>query len=60
MGYCPAMIVIFAFILGAAFGWFRAGKLNGNRADRLQYAVGFALAFSVVGLLVTVVLSRYL
>ncbi len=54
------MIVIFALILGAAYGWMRATKLEGNRADRLQYAAGFGLAFAVIGLVVTVVLSRYL
>lgn len=52
------MIVIIAFILGAATGWFRAGKLQGTRADKLQYAAGFALAFSVLGLLATVILDR--
>ncbi|WP_312531778.1 hypothetical protein [Paracoccus sp. (in: a-proteobacteria)] len=60
IGYCAAMIVIFALIVGAAYGWMRAGKLEGNRADRLQYAAGYGLAFTVIGLILTVVLSRLL
>lgn len=52
------MIVIIAFILGAAFGVYRARKLQGSRADQLQFAIGFALAFTVVGLLATVILDR--
>lgn len=52
------MIVIIAFILGAFYGWYRARKLHGNRADQVQFAIGFALAFTVAGLLATVILDR--
>ena len=54
------MIVIFALLLGAGLGWYRASKLGGNRADKVQYAFGFGIAFTLIGLVVTLVLSRYL
>lgn len=54
------MIILAAFLLGAIAGWFRAGKLGGKRADRIQYAIGFGMAFMIIGLIITVVLSRYL
>ncbi|SIP87841.1 hypothetical protein [Paracoccus thiocyanatus] len=54
---CP-MIVIAAFILGAAIGWRRAAKAGGSRADKLQYAVAHALALGVLGMFLTIVLSR--
>lgn len=57
-GNCQGMIILAAFILGAAIGWFRATRLGGNRADKLQYALAHALALTVLGLLVTVILAR--
>ncbi len=57
-GYARAMIVIAAFILGAAIGWMRAAKAGGNRADKLQYAAAHALALTVAGLFLTIFLSR--
>lgn len=39
------MIPILAFIAGCAYGWLLAGKRGGNRLDKLQYAVGFGIAF---------------
>lgn len=53
-----AMIIIATLILGGLYGYSRARKLNGNRADQLQYTLAFALAFSVIGLLVTVAVDR--
>lgn len=52
------MIVILAFLLGAVYGWFRAVKLGGKLPDRVQFALGFGLAFTVVGLIVAVIISR--
>jgi flagellar motor component MotA len=52
------MIVIAAFILGAAIGWMRAAKAGGSRADKLQYAVAHALALTVLGIFLTVFVSR--
>ncbi|MFC3571456.1 hypothetical protein [Paracoccus sp. TOH] len=52
------MIVIAAFLLGAAIGWMRAAKAGGNRADKLQYAAAHALALTVLGLFLTIFLTR--
>jgi len=52
------MIVIAALIIGAAIGWWRAGKLGGNRADRLQYGAAHALAFAVLGIFLTILIAR--
>lgn len=52
------MIIIAALVIGALIGWRRAARLKGNRKDRLQYAAAHALAFSVLGILVTVILDR--
>ncbi|SFA39703.1 hypothetical protein SAMN04487972_101340 [Paracoccus halophilus] len=53
-----AMIMIAAFILGAAVGWGRAAKRGGNRADKLQYALAHGMALAVLGLFLTVLVSR--
>lgn len=45
--------LIFA-IIGAALGVYRASKQGGNTLDKLQYAVGFALAFFLIGLAATI------
>lgn len=49
------MIMITAFVLGAAFGWVRAARRKAERLDRLHYAVVHGLAFLVVALFVSVV-----
>ncbi|MFV0383675.1 MAG: hypothetical protein ACK5L9_06685 [Paracoccus sp. (in: a-proteobacteria)] len=54
------MIVIAAFVIGAALGWRRAAQLRGDIRDRLQYAAGYGLAFSVIGLFATVIIDRML
>ncbi len=57
-GYAGAMIVIAAFLLGAAVGWMRAAKAGGGTADKLQYAAAHGLALTVVGLFLTVLITR--
>ncbi|QRZ14210.1 hypothetical protein JWJ88_06370 [Paracoccus methylovorus] len=57
-GYALPMIVIAAFILGAVIGWMRAAKAGGNRADQLQYAAAHALALTVLGIFLTIFISR--
>ncbi|MBU3030040.1 hypothetical protein [Paracoccus marinaquae] len=52
------MIVIATIVLGALVGWRRAAQLGGNGRDRAQYAAGYALAFAVLGLFVTIVIDR--
>jgi hypothetical protein len=38
------MILILAFAAGAWFGWRRAGRRGGVRADKLQYAFAHGFA----------------
>lgn len=52
------MIVIVLGLVGALMGGFTARKRNGNRKDIAQYAVGFAMAFMVVGMVLTVFVDR--
>jgi hypothetical protein len=52
------MIVIAAFILGAATGWIRAAKAGGGTADKLQYAAAHGMALTVAGLFVALLISR--
>ena len=54
------MIVIVAALSGAIIGGMTARKRCGNRLDIAQYAAGYALAFTVVGLIATVVIDRIL
>lgn len=52
------MIVILAFLAGAAWGYWLAARRNGGLLDRLQYASAFAIAFAIAGLAATVVFER--
>ena len=52
------MIIAAALILGAIVGWMRAKKLGGARADRMQYAAAHAMGFAVLGIFLTVLISR--
>lgn len=52
------MIIIIAAITGALWGGFLAKRRKGLRADIAQYAVAYAIAFSVVGLFVTIFIDR--
>lgn len=54
------MIIIVLGILGVLIGARTAYKRGGNRKDIAQYAVGFAMAFLVVGMILTVILDRVL
>jgi len=42
------MILIVAFILGAALGALRASRRGGNRADMVQYALAHGVAALVL------------
>ncbi len=54
------MIIIVLGITGVLIGGITARKRRGNRKDIAQYAVGFAMAFMVVGMILTVILDRIL
>ncbi|NNE87715.1 MAG: hypothetical protein HKN27_06530 [Silicimonas sp.] len=47
-------MVLFIFAAtGAILGVITAKRRGGNRLDMAQYAAGFAIAFSILGLFVT-------
>lgn len=52
------MILAAALIFGIALGWRHAGRLGGNRKDRLQYAAVYALILSVIGLFASIIIDR--
>lgn len=52
------MIIIASAIAGLLTGWIRAGRRGGNGKDRLHYAATHAIAFTILGLLVTLVIDR--
>jgi hypothetical protein len=52
------MIVIGGLFIGAALGILTAKKRGGTTADLLQYGAVYAIAFALLGLVVTLVLDR--
>lgn len=54
------MIVIASLIFGAALGAGIARKRGGRPADMAQYAAGYGIAFTLLGLFATIFLERML
>ncbi|MES2664741.1 MAG: hypothetical protein V4712_01500 [Pseudomonadota bacterium] len=54
------MIVIGGLILGALAGALTARKRGGKPADMAQYAAGYGIALSLIGLFLTIFLERSL
>ncbi|MGI1663213.1 hypothetical protein ACRDNQ_13310 [Palleronia sp. KMU-117] len=52
------MIVLAGFLGGALYGALLARKREGTRLDMAQYAAGFAIAFGLLGLFLTIFLER--
>lgn len=52
------MIILAFALVGAVIGGITAKRRGGQRLDIAQYAAGYAMAFAIVGLFVTVFLSR--
>ncbi len=52
------MIVIAGALLGAILGLMLARKRGGNKLDMAQYAASSAIAFSLIGLIATVIIHR--
>lgn len=53
------MLLTFIFgAIGAVIGALNARRRGGKRLDILQYAAAHGMAFAIVGLFVTVFLSR--
>lgn len=52
-------MIIFGFALvGAVLGGMTAKKRNGTRADIAQYAAGYGIAFSLLGVVATLIIHR--
>ncbi len=52
------MIVIAGAILGAVIGGSLAARRKGNRWDIAQYSAVYAIAFSLLGLIATIVIEK--
>jgi UPF0716 family protein affecting phage T7 exclusion len=52
------MIILGGLLAGAILGAVLAKKRGGKLLDQLQYAAGFGIAFSLLGLFITIILSR--
>ena len=52
------MIILFGAVLGASIGAITARKRDGKPLDIAQYAVGYAIAFGLLGLILTIVIDR--
>lgn len=54
------MIVIVFTAIGAIIGGVTARRREGNRLDIAQYAAGYGLAFMILGMIVALVIDRFL
>ena len=52
------MIVIAALVIGGSLGFRNAVKRGGNRLDKLQYTVGYGIAFGLVSMFITIFIDR--
>ena len=52
------MIILGALLIGVGLGLRTARKRNGNRLDMAQYAAGYGIAFTLLGILVTIIIER--
>ncbi len=54
------MIILAGVIGGGLWGALLARRRKGNKADMAQYAAGFAIAFGLLGLFLSMILERLL
>ncbi len=54
------MFILLSALMGAIIGGLTARRRKGNRLDIAQYAAGYAIAFTVVSMVVAVILDRTL
>ena len=52
------MIYIGMALIGIGLGVRNARKRNGTRADMAQYAAGYGIAFTIVGIFLTIGIDR--
>lgn len=55
---CAGMLIIAGGLAGAVLGWQRARARGGNGFDRAQYAAVHAIFLGLLGLALTIALSR--
>ena len=53
------MIILIAAFAGAIIGGVTAKRRKGTATDMAQYAVGYAIAFAIVGLFATLFLENF-
>ena len=54
------MIVLAGAILGAILGVWNAKRRGGRKLDMLQYGVATSIAFTLAGLIITILIHRSL
>ena len=54
------MLVLVSAILGAVLGGYQAKRRGGNTKDMAQYGAGYAIAFTLLGMMVAIMLDRFL
>ena len=52
------MLILIGAILGALLGFYSARRRDGTRLDILQYTSVYAIAFAIIGLMLTIVVHR--
>ena len=52
------MIVLAGALLGAIIGAMTAKRRKGNRADMWQYGTVYAIAFALIGLILTIAIEQ--
>lgn len=54
------MIILAGMVLGLVIGTFTAKKRGGRKLDMLQYGAAYGIAFTLIGVFVTIILERTL
>jgi hypothetical protein len=54
------MIILAGMVLGVGVGTFTAKNRGGKRLDILQYGAGYGIAFTLVGVFLTIIIERNL
>ena len=52
------MLVLTAFLLGCALGWYRAARRGGTLAQRIQYALAHGIPTGLVAMILAVIAMR--
>ena len=54
------MLILIGALSGAIIGGMTAYRRKGNKLDIAQYAAGYAMAFTIVSMILAVILDRTL